>query len=71
MMWQATDCIIDLIQQFCITFFNNDIEIAAVKFVHDTLIVCFSHRSGSNRMKQKDFILGLIERELNDAVDAE
>ena len=42
------DCIIDLIQQFCITFFNNDIEIAAVKFIHDTLIVCFSQRTGSN-----------------------
>ena len=44
------DCIIDLIQQFCITFFNNDIELAAVKFIHDTLIVCFPHRSGSNRI---------------------
>ena len=35
------DRIIDLIQQFCIALFNNDIEIAAAKFIHDSLIVWF------------------------------
>ena len=44
------DRIIDLIQQFCIALFNNDVEIAAAKFIHDSLIVCFSQRTGNNRI---------------------